>query len=119
MVTFMRGRLSTQPLAVRAASAWLYRAAAHRPAPLQEGYVPGLHQTALARLAAHGYHTSVQLMGAFLLRARSREEFCKLLLEAGMEKACVAAASPPCFLGCVRHVQQAHARTAPPAPAGG
>jgi hypothetical protein len=90
MATFMRGHLSTQPLAVRAASACLYHAAAHSPAP-QEGYVPGLHQTALARLAAHGYHTSVQLMGAFLLRMRSREEFCKLLVEAGgMEKACVA-----------------------------
>ncbi len=119
MVTFLRGRLSTQPLAVRSASGWLYRAAAHRRAP-QEGYVPGLHQTALARLAAHGYHTSVQLMGAFLLRMRSREEFCKLLVEAGgMEKACVAAAGPPGFLGCNRCVQQTHAGTAPPAPDGG
>ncbi len=98
MVTFLRGRLSTQPLAVRSASAWLYRAAAHRDAP-QEGYVPGLHQAALARLAAHGYVTAVQLMGAFLLRTRSREEFCKLLLEAGMEKACVAAASPAFLRG--------------------
>jgi hypothetical protein len=57
----------------------------------QEGYVPGLGKVSVEKLAQKGVTTQVQLMGEFLLKGRSRTEFCKLLIEAGgLRQKCAA-----------------------------
>jgi hypothetical protein len=49
----------------------------------QEGYVPGIGPASVAKLADKGVDSSVKLMGEFLMKGRSRADFCKLLTEAG------------------------------------
>ena len=52
--------------------------------------MPGLGKVSCQKLAAKGVGSTVQLMGEFLLKKRSREDFCKLLVEAGeLRKQCV------------------------------
>ena len=98
------GKLSTQPMAVRALTplhaicascAPLAPARTHesRCAALthtragwslpQEGYVPGLGEKGIEKLAENNVESSVQLMGEFLLKKRSRAEFLTLLTKSG------------------------------------
>ncbi len=52
--------------------------------------MPGLGKASVKKLADKGVKTSVQLMGEFLLKGRSRTEFCKLLTSAAeLRQQCV------------------------------
>jgi hypothetical protein len=70
--------------------------------------VPGLGKASVKKLADKGVKTSVQLMGEFLLKGRSRTEFCKLLTSAAelrqqCVRRCVRAAACEAMLR--RHVR--------------
>jgi hypothetical protein len=57
----------------------------------QEGYVPGLGPASVKKLAEKGVTTTVQLMGEFLMKERSRADFCTLLTEGGgLRQRCAA-----------------------------
>ena len=45
--------------------------------------MPGLGKASVAKLASKGVTSTVQLIGEFLLKSRSRSLFTKLLVEAG------------------------------------
>ena len=107
LATFLNGKLSTEPLEARPRRPRAYPAPALRILPRcacgaraqradsaqprnQAGFVPGLGKVSCQKLAAKGVGSTVQLMGEFLLKKRSREDFCKLLVEAGeLRKQCV------------------------------
>jgi hypothetical protein len=62
--------------------------------------VPGLGPVAVGKLAAKGVKTTAQLMGEFLVKNRSRKDFCTLLTTAAeLRQQCAPAAALRCTGG--------------------